>query len=290
MHVAAAGAGLGHHRAVPAGQLLVTGLAVSRRPARACGTARPRRPPAGSPDAPRRPRRAAAAGSARGRGRPGRCTPWFRSPPGTASAPAAIPGSPPSIRTSSGPASTVAPVDGSRSTNSSSTPSVIAAGRAHRPRRAAGHRRGPSCTARSGHYHDRLLLRERAQRQPLAQRAGQAGHCAGCGDQRPQQRGQRDGGCRLHGHRLGAGQRDDLPGCLPGCLQRLPGRDRQGLGHCLVLSVVQDTPKPEGQRRLTSGMAPRRSRQAQRPFIASPWPGATRARWLPGSSQRKTSD
>ena len=36
------------------------------------------------------------------------------------------PGSPPSIRTSSGPASTVAPVDGSRSTNSSSTPSVIA--------------------------------------------------------------------------------------------------------------------------------------------------------------------
>ena len=41
---------------------------------------------------------------------------------------------------------------------------------------------------------------------------------------------------------------------------------------------LQDTPKPEGQRRLTSGMAPRRSRQAQRPFIASPWPGATRAR------------
>ena len=36
------------------------------------------------------------------------------------------PGSPPSIRTRSGPASTVAPVDGSRSTNSSSTPSVIA--------------------------------------------------------------------------------------------------------------------------------------------------------------------
>ena len=36
------------------------------------------------------------------------------------------PGSPPSIRTSSGAASTVAPVDGSRSTNSSSTPSVIA--------------------------------------------------------------------------------------------------------------------------------------------------------------------
>ena len=34
------------------------------------------------------------------------------------------PGSPPSIRTSSGPASTAAPVDGSSSTNSSSTPSV----------------------------------------------------------------------------------------------------------------------------------------------------------------------
>ena len=37
------------------------------------------------------------------------------------------PGSPPSIRTSSGPASTAAPVDGSSSTNSSSTPSVITA-------------------------------------------------------------------------------------------------------------------------------------------------------------------
>ena len=160
-------------------------------------------------------------------------------------------------------------------------------GRAHRPRRAAGHRRGPSCTARSGHDHDRLLLRERAWRQPWAQRAGQAGHCAGCGDQRPQQCGQRDGGGRLHRDRLGAGQRDDLPGCLPGCLQRLPGRDRQGLGHCLVLSVVQDAPKPEGQRRLTSGMAPRRSRHAQRPFIASPWPGVTRARWPPGSSQAR---
>ena len=36
------------------------------------------------------------------------------------------PGSPPSIRTRAGPASTVAPVDGSSSTNSSSTPSVIA--------------------------------------------------------------------------------------------------------------------------------------------------------------------
>ena len=42
-------------------------------------------------------------------------------------------------------------------------PEDIAAppGRAHRPRRPAGYRRGPSCTARSGHYHD-LLFRERA--------------------------------------------------------------------------------------------------------------------------------
>ena len=36
------------------------------------------------------------------------------------------PGSPPSIRTRSGPASTAAPVAGSSSTNSSSTPSVTA--------------------------------------------------------------------------------------------------------------------------------------------------------------------
>ena len=36
------------------------------------------------------------------------------------------------------------------------------AGRAHRPRRAAGHRRVPSRPARSGRYRDHLLLRERA--------------------------------------------------------------------------------------------------------------------------------
>ena len=75
---------------------------------------------------PRRPRRAAAAGSARGQAssRPVHTgvpvSTWNRI------SSCWIPGSPPSIRTSSGPASTVAPVDGSRSTNSSSTPSVIA--------------------------------------------------------------------------------------------------------------------------------------------------------------------
>ena len=35
-------------------------------------------------------------------------------------------------------------------------------GRAHCPRRATGRLRVPSCTARSGHHHDHLLLRERA--------------------------------------------------------------------------------------------------------------------------------
>ena len=129
-------------------------------------------------------------------------------------------------------------------------------GRAHRPRRAAGHHRAPSRTARPGHHHDHLgrraglLLRQRAQRRPLAQRAGQADGCAGCGDQRPQQRGQRDGGCRLHGHRLGGGQRDHLPGRLPGCVQRPPGRDRHGPGHYLVHPVDE-------QRRESPAIRPR---------------------------------
>ena len=48
------------------------------------------------------------------------------------------PGSPPSIRTRSGPASTVAPVDGSSSTNSSSTPSVIAPAARTAPGRPPG--------------------------------------------------------------------------------------------------------------------------------------------------------
>ena len=129
MHVAGAGAGLGHHGCVPAGQLPVAGLAGVWRPARACGTARPRRPPGGSPDAPRPQRPAAAAGPARGRPRPGRCTRRSRSPPGTASARAA----PPAPRRASAPGrgrpGTIAPVDGSSSTNSSSTPSVIAPAR-----------------------------------------------------------------------------------------------------------------------------------------------------------------
>ena len=48
------------------------------------------------------------------------------------------PGSPPSIRTRSGPASTAAPVAGSSSTNSSSTPSVIASAARAVPRRPPG--------------------------------------------------------------------------------------------------------------------------------------------------------
>ena len=76
---------------------------------------------------PRRPRRAAAAGSARRRARPGSVHTLVPVSTWNRISSCAIPGSPPSIRTSSGPASTVAPVDGSRSTNSSSTPSVIAA-------------------------------------------------------------------------------------------------------------------------------------------------------------------
>ena len=48
------------------------------------------------------------------------------------------PGSPPSIRTRSGPAGTVSPVEGSRSTNSSSTPSVIAPAARPAPGRTLG--------------------------------------------------------------------------------------------------------------------------------------------------------
>ena len=126
VHVAGAGAGLGHHGTRTGGPAPGNGAGVLRRPARACGTARPRRPPGGSPAAPRRPRPAAGAGSARGRGSsrpvhtPVAVSTWNRI------SSCCIPGSPPSIRTSSGPASTAAPVDGSSSTNSSSTPSVIA--------------------------------------------------------------------------------------------------------------------------------------------------------------------
>ena len=283
MHVAGAGAGLGHHRAVPAGQLPVPGLgchggqpgrAVRRDPGRHQAAAQPRRGGRGQPPQPDQlAAEVVQAGAHPGSG-------LHLEPHQLLLHPRLPAEHPHQIRAGqhSGAGGRV------QEHELLLHPERDRAGRAHRPRRAAGHRRGPSCTARSGHYHDHLgwragfLFRERAQRWPLAQRAGQAGDCAGCGDQRPQQCGQRDGGCRLHGHRLGAGQRDDLPGCLPGCVQRLPGRDRQGLGHCLVLPVVEDTPKPEGQRRLTSGMAPRRSRQAQGPFIASPWPGATRAR------------
>ena len=146
-------AGLGHHRTVPAGQLLVTGLAGSRRPARASGTARPRRPPGGSPQMPRRPRRAAAAGSAR-------------------------------RRVSSRPVHTLVPVSTWNRISSCCDPRLPVeqphqlggprrsaggrvqehelllypqrdgAGRAHRPRPAAGHRRATSRTGRSGHHHE----------------------------------------------------------------------------------------------------------------------------------------
>ena len=239
MHVAGAGAGLGHHRTVPARQLPVTGLAGhGGQPRRAI-----RRDPGGHQAAahrcrggrgePPQPDQLAAglvqAGAHRGSGLHLEPHQLLLDPRLPAEHPHQI---------------------GAGQHHSAGGrvqehelllhPQRDRAGRAHRPRRAAGHRRGPSRTARSGHHHDHLLLRERAERQPFAQRAGQPGHCAGCGDQRPQQCGQRDGGCRLHGHRLGAGQRDDLPGCLPGYVQRL--LSRQGPGHCLVLSVVQDTP------------------------------------------------
>lgn len=47
---------------------------------------------------------------------------------------------------------------------------------------------------------------------------------------------------RRHGHRLGGGQRDHLPGCRPGRVRRLPGRDRHDPTHGLVLSVAGGMP------------------------------------------------
>ena len=246
MHVAAAGTGVGHHRTVPACQLLVPGLVChGGQPGRAV-----RRDPGGHQAAaqrcrggrgePPQPDQLAAevvqAGAHRGSGLYLEPHQLLLDPRLPAEHPHQLGGG--QHRGAGGRV---------QEHELLLHPQRDRGGRAHRTRRAAGHRRGPSCTARSGHDHDHLgrraglLLRQRAQRQPLAQRAGQAGGCAGCGDQRPQQRGHRDGGCRLHGHRLGGGQRDHLPGCLPGCVQRLPSRDRQGLGHCLFLPVAGHT-------------------------------------------------
>ena len=244
MYVAGAGAGIGHHRAVPAGQLPVPGLAgvtaaspgvrygatpeaTSRQPSRAAASA-----------ASRRSRISSRPTSSRLVHTPVPVSTWNRI------SSCRTPGSPPSIRTSSGPASTAAPVDGSSSTNSSSTPSVTTAGRAHRPRRAAGHRHGPSRTARSGHYHDHLgrraglLLRQRQPR-PSALASPAAAWAAGISGHSRAASVTETAACTAAAS--ARGQRDDLPGCLPGCVQRLPGRDRHGPGHRLVLPVVPDT-------------------------------------------------
>ena len=102
-----------------------TGAGPSRRPARARGTARSLTPLS------RQPRDAAAPATSRrsrasSRPRSSRLvhtlvavSTWNRI------SSCCTPGSPPSIRARSGPASTAAPADGSRSMNSSSTPSVI---------------------------------------------------------------------------------------------------------------------------------------------------------------------
>ena len=162
---------------------------------------------------------------------------------------------------------TVAPADG-RGTNSPPPPALIGRRRAPPGRRRAPSRPVPS--RRSGHYHHRLPLRKRAQRS-CGQRAGQAGHCAGGGDQRTAARRAR--------WRLATAPRP--PRRRPARrFARRPsrwrpaaaGRDRHG--RVIAWSFLRrGHPKPEGQRRLTSGMAPCRSRQAQRPFIfiASPW-------------------
>ena len=235
MHVAGAGAGLGRHRAVPACQVPVTGLvcyggqpgrAVRRDPGGHQGAAQPRRGGRGQPPQPDQlPAGLVQAGAHPGAGLHLEPHQLLLDPRLPAEHPHQI-----------GAGQTVAPVDGSRSTNSSSTHSVIASAACTAPRRPTGTfaaRPAPpdpglttTCCSGSGRSGSRW---------PSA--LGHAGDRAGRGDQRPQQGGQRDGGCRLHGHRLGGGQRDDLPGCRPGCLQRLPGRDRQGPGHRLAGSV-----------------------------------------------------
>jgi len=177
VHVAGAGAGLGHHRAVPAGQLAVPGLgchggqpgrAVRRDPRGHQPAAQPRR---GGRSEPPEPDQLAAglvqAGAHPGSGlhlEPHQLLPHPRLP---AEHPHQL-----GSGQHSGASGRV------QQHELLLHPQRDRAGRAHRPRRAAGGGRGPSRTARSGHHSDHLLLRGRAQRQPLAQRAGQAGHGA----------------------------------------------------------------------------------------------------------------
>ena len=161
VHVAAAGAGLGHHRAVPAGQLPLAGLAChGGQPGRAV-----RRDPGGHQ---------AAAQRCRGRRReppqPDQLTAevvqavhtlvpvstWNRI------SSCWIPGSPPSTRTGCRAGQHRGAGGRVQEHELLLHPQRDPARRAHRPRRAAGHRRGPSRTARSGHHHDHLPLRERA--------------------------------------------------------------------------------------------------------------------------------
>ena len=157
MHVAAAGAaGLGHQRAENATPVPGTGAGPSRRPARARSAipvATSRQPAdAVASAASRRSRVSSPARSSR------LVHTWLRSPPGlhhlrldprlTVAHP----------RTS-GPARASAPVHGSRSTNSSSTPSVI-------PPAALAAPGGPPSTETSG---------------PVPRGLGTAGHPAGLG-------------------------------------------------------------------------------------------------------------
>ena len=244
---------------------------------------------------PRRPRPAAAAGSARGRGRPGRCTPWLPVSTWNRISSCCTPGSPPSIRTSSGAASTVAPVDGSRSTNSSSTPSVIAPAARTAPGSAAGHRRGPSCPARSGRYHDHLLPASCSgsghsgsrwpsalARPAIARAAGISGHSSAASVMEA-------AACTATAS--APASVTTCPAACPGCLQRLPGRDRQGLGHCLVLSVLRTRRESPAVR--LSPMVPKgqaRMRTADRRTQEHPPRGEARAgalSWLVTRAARR---
>ena len=161
MHVAAAGAGLGHHGTVPAGQLLVTGLvghggqpgrAVRRDPGGHQAAAQPRRGGRGEPPQPDQlAAEVVQAGAHPGSGLHLEPHQLLLDPRLPAEHPHQL-----GAGQHGGAGGRV------QEHELLLYPQRDRAGRAHRRRPATGHRRAPSCTARSGHYHDYLLLRERA--------------------------------------------------------------------------------------------------------------------------------
>ena len=153
------------------------------------------------------------------------------------------PGSPSSIRTRSGPAGTVSPVDGSRSTNSSSTPSVIGPAARTAPDgllgtfvpRPAPPDPGIATTACwSGSGRRRSHGPSALARPAIAWAAEIDGHSTAASVKEA-------AACTATACTATASA-PDLPGCLPGCVQRLLGRIGRVRAIVPSPSVVEDTP------------------------------------------------